>query len=179
MRRRVMRRAADGPRIVEELARHCYASSDIGGTGASIHILSTRWSQLASRSAVWQSSFVEGILSAGRAFCAGRNGAFKVGAIGSSLVLSCRSPAMADPVEVLVVDLLEWIGPNGRPYCEVMEAWRTSCPRLPVWEEANERGFIERHWLRSEAMISVSALGARVLAERRHLGKDRRGGCPK
>ena len=49
---------------------------------------------------------------------------------------------MSDPVEALVVDLLEWIGPRTRAYPEVMEAWRTSCPRLPVWEEANARGFI-------------------------------------
>lgn len=51
---------------------------------------------------------------------------------------------MTDPVEALILDLLAWIGPVGRPYSEVMEAWRTSCPRLPVWEEANARGFIRR-----------------------------------
>jgi hypothetical protein len=49
-----------------------------------------------------------------------------------------------DPVDALVLDLLAWIGPDGRPYAEVMEAWRTSCPRLPVWEEANLRGLIEQ-----------------------------------
>ncbi|NML44169.1 hypothetical protein HHL11_10440 [Ramlibacter sp. G-1-2-2] len=48
---------------------------------------------------------------------------------------------MNDPVEALVTDLLAWIGP-GRPYAEVMDAWRTSCPRLPVWEEANLRGYV-------------------------------------
>lgn len=52
---------------------------------------------------------------------------------------------MADEtVEALVLDLLEWMGPSPRPYGEVLEAWRTSCPRLPVWEEANERGFLTR-----------------------------------
>lgn len=49
---------------------------------------------------------------------------------------------MADTVEPLLRDLLEWIGPS-RPYAEVMDAWRTSCPRLPVWEEANLRGWVE------------------------------------
>lgn len=44
-----------------------------------------------------------------------------------------------DPVDALVLDLLAWIGADGRPYAEAMEAWRTSCPRLPVWEEANLR----------------------------------------
>jgi hypothetical protein len=76
---------------------------------------------------------------------------------------------MPDPVDALILDLLEWIGPKPRPYREVMEAWRTSCPRLPVWEDANERGFIERHVQGSEAMVSVSALGAKFLAERRHI----------
>lgn len=52
---------------------------------------------------------------------------------------------MANTVDVLILDLLEWIGSESRPYSEVIEAWRTSCPRLPVWEEANERGFIEHH----------------------------------
>jgi hypothetical protein len=74
---------------------------------------------------------------------------------------------MPDPVDALILDLLEWIGPKARPYREVIEAWRTSCPRLPVWEEANERGFVERHSEGSEAMVSVSSLGAKFLAERR------------
>jgi hypothetical protein len=39
---------------------------------------------------------------------------------------------MSDTVDTLVLDLLEWIGPHPRPYAEVPEAWRTSCPRLPV-----------------------------------------------
>ena len=43
-----------------------------------------------------------------------------------------------ETVDALVLDLLEWIGPAPRPYDEVLDAWRTSCPRLPVWEEAND-----------------------------------------
>ncbi len=78
---------------------------------------------------------------------------------------------MPDPVDALILDLLEWIGPQGRPYREVIDAWRTACPRLPVWEEANERGLIEcdRHDGSgiSETVVSVSALGARRLEERR------------
>jgi D-3-phosphoglycerate dehydrogenase / 2-oxoglutarate reductase len=75
---------------------------------------------------------------------------------------------MADPVDALILDLLEWIGPQPRPYSEVMEAWRTSCPRLPVWEEAGMRGLIERqHTTGSEAMVSVTALGREFLGKRR------------
>ena len=54
---------------------------------------------------------------------------------------------MSDPVDALVTDLLEWIGPRTRPYTEVIDVWRTSCPRLPVWEEANARGYVVREHL--------------------------------
>jgi D-3-phosphoglycerate dehydrogenase len=71
---------------------------------------------------------------------------------------------VATTVDTLIVDLLDWIGPNPRPYIEVIEAWRTSCPRLPVWEEANERGFVERSYLMGRgAYVCVSALGMEFL----------------
>jgi hypothetical protein len=82
-----------------------------------------------------------------------------------------REAALSDPVEVLILDLLEWIGAESRPYPEVMDAWRTSCPRLPVWEDANERGFIERHYQEGLGMlISVTALGREHLARHRPRG---------
>ena len=75
--------------------------------------------------------------------------------------------AVSDPVEALILDLLEWIGPRPRAYAEVMEAWRTSCPRLPVWEDANDRGLVERHEKEGGVFVSVTARGRRVLGERR------------
>jgi len=75
----------------------------------------------------------------------------------------------SDIVDALILDLLEWIGPDPRPYAETLEAWRTSCPRLPVWEEANDRGFIARRRPSGgEAVVSVSAAGGEHL--RAHLG---------
>lgn len=50
---------------------------------------------------------------------------------------------MDDPLKALILDLLEWIAPRPRPYPEVIDAWRTSCPRLPVWEEATDRNYVE------------------------------------
>jgi hypothetical protein len=61
---------------------------------------------------------------------------------------------MPDTVDTLVLDLLEWIGPHPRAYAEVLEAWRTSCPRLPVWETAEERGFIDLNLHRKAAPAS-------------------------
>lgn len=78
---------------------------------------------------------------------------------------------MSDPVDALVMDLLEWIGPEPKPYPEVIDAWRTSCPRLPVLEEANARGYITRQHVEGfGTMISVSAIGLAILDERRHAG---------
>ena len=75
---------------------------------------------------------------------------------------------MSDPVEALIADLLEWIGPSPRPYEEVIEAWRTSCPRLPVWEEANARGFVDRrHQPGVGVSVTVTSAGAAFLAARR------------
>jgi D-3-phosphoglycerate dehydrogenase len=71
-----------------------------------------------------------------------------------------------DPTETLVLDLLQWIGRRRRRYVDVMEIWRTSCPRLPVWEEANDRGFVERHSQGTETFITVTDLGWAFL--RRH-----------
>jgi hypothetical protein len=70
---------------------------------------------------------------------------------------------MVDNVDSLVLDLLEWIGPEPRPYAETLEAWRTSCPHLPVWEDANERGYITRR----KAFVSVSGKGAAHLQAHR------------
>jgi hypothetical protein len=58
--------------------------------------------------------------------------------------------------EPLILDLVEWVARKPRPYAEVMDAWRTSCPRLPVWEDAVERGLVER---RADAMVSVTTTG--------------------
>jgi D-3-phosphoglycerate dehydrogenase / 2-oxoglutarate reductase len=67
---------------------------------------------------------------------------------------------MNDPVEALVRDLLQWVAQRPRPYAEVMEAWRTSCPRLPVWEEANSRGFIARsHDAEAGEVVGLTAAG--------------------
>jgi D-3-phosphoglycerate dehydrogenase len=75
---------------------------------------------------------------------------------------------MQSTVDTLILDLLEWIGPQSRPYAEVIEAWRTLCPRLPVWEDANDRGFIEqRREPGLSALVSVTTSGQAFLRENR------------
>jgi hypothetical protein len=74
---------------------------------------------------------------------------------------------MSDPVDALLIDMLEWIAKEERPYAEVIEAWRTSCPRLPVWEEANARGMITREVRDGTAIVSVTKAGHAFLSDRK------------
>ncbi len=45
--------------------------------------------------------------------------------------------------DALLLQLLAWLAARPRRYGETMEAWCTSCPRLPVWEDAVESGLVE------------------------------------
>jgi hypothetical protein len=68
---------------------------------------------------------------------------------------------MAESLDPLILDFLEWLGPEPRPYAEVMEAWRTSCPRLTVFEDAIDRGFV----VRADRMIAITQAGRDFLRE--------------
>jgi D-3-phosphoglycerate dehydrogenase len=71
-------------------------------------------------------------------------------------------------LEALVLDLLEWVAPAPRPYAEVMDAWRTSCPRLAVWEEAVARGLIVAQAVEGRGVrVAVTPAGVRLLEMRR------------
>lgn len=52
--------------------------------------------------------------------------------------------SMEEAADSLVLDLVEWIAREPRPYQEVIAAWRTSCPRLTIWEDAVDRGYVAR-----------------------------------
>jgi hypothetical protein len=43
---------------------------------------------------------------------------------------------MPEPASLLLVQFLDWVASRPRTYAEAMDAWRTSCPRLSVWEDA-------------------------------------------
>jgi hypothetical protein len=36
----------------------------------------------------------------------------------------------------LTIQMLEWLAERPRSYAETLEAWKTSCPRLTIWEDA-------------------------------------------
>jgi D-3-phosphoglycerate dehydrogenase len=73
---------------------------------------------------------------------------------------------MSDTVEPLILDLLEWLAKDDRDYLETMDAWRTSCPRLPVWESANDRGLVTRKFENGRAFVRLTPAGRDLLKHR-------------
>ena len=75
----------------------------------------------------------------------------------------------AERVGALTLDLLAWVASDERCYLETMESWRTSCPRLPIWEDAVDAGLIEmeRGGLpMSQARVVLTARGRAILESR-------------
>jgi hypothetical protein len=66
-------------------------------------------------------------------------------------------------VESLILDLLEWLVKRDRSYEEVMDAWRTSCPRLPVWEDANDRGLFMKEQVQGRCIVRITSYGLALL----------------
>jgi D-3-phosphoglycerate dehydrogenase len=74
---------------------------------------------------------------------------------------------MSDTVEALIADLLEYLAGHERTYADVIDAWHTSCPKLPVWEEANERGLVTRTRTNGHAVVQITEAGTAFLARHR------------
>ncbi len=72
-------------------------------------------------------------------------------------------------VDSLILDLLDWLATGDRGYAEVMDAWRTSCPRLPVWEDANDRGLITTEDIDGHLVVRLTVAGRALLEERQTL----------
>lgn len=68
--------------------------------------------------------------------------------------------------EALVFDLVEWVAREPRSYAEVIDAWRTSCPRLTVWEDAVDRGLVKRETASGRGtQVVVTDSGQRFLRD--------------
>ena len=70
---------------------------------------------------------------------------------------------MADTLDPLVLDLVEWIAREPRLYTDVIETWRTSCPRLTIWEDAVDRGYVMRQPVGSAVQVAITADGEQFL----------------
>jgi hypothetical protein len=67
-----------------------------------------------------------------------------------------------DPNHALTIQLLQWIADQPRPYAEAMETWRTSCPRLSIWEDALAAGLIDTDQSPARILL-LSAKGSAML----------------
>jgi hypothetical protein len=72
------------------------------------------------------------------------------------------SASMTAATQALTRQMLEWIAARPREYSEVMETWRTSCPRLSIWEDACIDGFIDHE--PGTGKIILSAAGREFLS---------------
>ena len=65
----------------------------------------------------------------------------------------------------LTLDFLAWLSAGPQPYAEVMEAWRTSCPRLTIWEDAIDAGLVAHRQIPGRpALVELTPDGAALLA---------------
>jgi D-3-phosphoglycerate dehydrogenase len=70
---------------------------------------------------------------------------------------------MTPTVEALVLDLLEWLAARERSYEETMDAWRTSCPKLQIWEDANDGGLVAIENRDGRSVVCVTRAGFEYL----------------
>jgi hypothetical protein len=75
---------------------------------------------------------------------------------------------MWDILTPLTMDFLAWLAPAPRAYSEVMDIWRTSCPRLTIWEDAIDAQLVEhRHERGQPALVAITPRGAALLEAHR------------
>jgi hypothetical protein len=67
-----------------------------------------------------------------------------------------RLPAVTAPT----LQLLVWIAERSRSYPETIEAWKTSCPRLAIWEDALADNLIRI----DHGRVLLTAAGSQFLA---------------
>jgi hypothetical protein len=70
------------------------------------------------------------------------------------------------PTNCLTLQLLAWVDDRPRTYGETMEAWRTTCPRLTIWEDAVSDGLllVEKSGTMRDARVLVTEAG-RILMQ--------------
>lgn len=56
-----------------------------------------------------------------------------------------ESSKSANPqaTSLIMIQFLAWVADRPRSYADAMEAWRSTCPRLSVWEDAIIDGLVQ------------------------------------
>jgi hypothetical protein len=71
-----------------------------------------------------------------------------------------NAPTPSGPISLLTVQFLTWLAERPRRYPDVMEAWRSSCPRLTVWEDSVTDDLVRCD---QDRVVSLTPLGRAVL----------------
>lgn len=72
-----------------------------------------------------------------------------------------------DVLEPLILGLMKYIGVLGRTYEEVMDDWRTSYPRLAVWEDDSDCGLIDTVHVNGRWILRLTPSDLSMLAQRK------------
>lgn len=79
-----------------------------------------------------------------------------------------------NPSAELLLQFLAWVADQPRNYAEAMEAWRTSCPRLSVWEDATADGLVRLEAAATDRQgstaVRLTEAGAALLAGAQRAG---------
>src|SRR5258708_22681921 len=79
---------------------------------------------------------------------------------------------MADPAHALTLQFLAWVAEAPRTYAQAMEAWRSTCPRLSIWEDAILDGLVafDNGLTRNQLRVRLTSRGRTRLLPSRHTG---------
>jgi hypothetical protein len=78
---------------------------------------------------------------------------------------------MSETPKALILDLVEWLAAKPRPLADVLDVWRTSCPRLTVWEDALDQGFVTRRGRSADdVLVSATEKGLALLRAEGRVG---------
>ncbi|MDB5486581.1 MAG: hypothetical protein JWQ58_296 [Reyranella sp.] len=51
---------------------------------------------------------------------------------------------MSASPDLIMIQFLEWVAARPRRREDVLDAWQSSCPRFPVWEDARADGLVRQ-----------------------------------
>jgi hypothetical protein len=72
---------------------------------------------------------------------------------------------MVDTLTPLILDFVQWVAAEPRSYADAMETWRTSCPRLTIWEDSIDRELVILRQLGSTLQVEVTPQGRTFLSK--------------
>lgn len=72
---------------------------------------------------------------------------------------------MSEPARLIILQFLAWVADRPRTYAETMDAWRSTCPHLSVWEDAIIDGLVRIEGAPRRA-VTLTERGRSLLAER-------------